>query len=378
MTTSMLVVPFLLAGPCVSAQSLSGEASEWREYARVSLQGGLAEPLGLSVAETETPVADSQPRMLRGAVDRLALSVQASFATTPMLQGMPVARSSFQMESPLAAFVVESSRFSSSMFSPQLQARVGAASELRFGLTVASQRYATPGFGELHASTQWLPQMGLRSSLGVGAIEQSYGQGVHFGFDSTLGEHFLLGVSAQSRVDMDAFKTYRGLFSEPGDFDVPARTGVSFGVQPMPGLSMSLGAERVYYSDVAAFTTFALPTQLLALLGDGSAPTFAWRDLNVYTAKAELADASGGQWGLQVTTRQQPSPTSALFELALRDLHSGNHYSASYQRQVGSASSFSVGASYAPAQYILGPNPFRNRYREGSQVEVELNWSVAF
>jgi hypothetical protein len=219
--------------------------------------------------------------------------------------------------------------------------------------------------------------MGLRTAA-LGAVEQSYGQGVHLGIDSALGEYFRLGASAQSRVDMDAFKTYRGLFSEPGDFDVPARTGLSFGVKPLPSLAVSVGAERVFYSDVAAFTTYALPTQLLALLGDGSAPTFAWRDLNVYSAKAELDNLAGGQWSLQVTTRQQPSPTSALFDLALQELYSGNHYALSYRRQMGVVSNLSIGASYAPAQYILGPNPFRNRYRDGSQLEVELNWSVAF
>lgn len=372
----MLAVPFLVASSQALAAIAPDEALGWREYARMSLQTGLADPLGIPAAASE-PVTARQPSELRGAIDRLSLSVQATYAPSPMLQPLPAARAGFQAESPLARLAVETSRFSSSMFTPELQARVGSASELRFGLTIASQRFATPGFGEALASSQWLPQMGLRGS-GAGAVEQSYGQGVHLGFDSVLGSRFLLGVNVQSRVDMDAFKTYRGLFSEPGDFDMPARTGLSLGVRPISGLSLSLGVERVFYSDVAAFTTYALPTQLLALLGDGSAPTFAWRDLNVYSAKAELDDRMGGQWGAQVSTRQQPSPTSALFDLALRELYSGNHYSISYQRQFGSASNFSIGASYAPAQYILGPNPFRNRYRDGSQVEVELNWSVVF
>ncbi len=377
MTASMLAVPLLIA----SSQALSAiapdEAREWREYARTSLQAGLATPLGLPASTSLPETNASQPAALRGAMDRLSLSVQATYAPSPMLQMLPATRKKFQPDSPLSQLAIETSRFSSSMFTPELQARVGSASEIRFGLTIASQRFATPGFGEARASSYWLPQMGLRNAE-VGAVEQSYGQGVHLGFDSTLGEQFLFGLNVQSRVDMDAFKTYRGLFSEPGDFDVPARTGLSFGVRPVAGLALSLGAERVFYSDVAAFTTYALPTQLLALLGDGSAPVFAWRDLNVYTAKLELSDRSGGLWGLQATTRQQPSPTSALFDLALRDLYSGNHYSASYVREFGSASSISIGASYAPAQYILGPNPFRNRFREGSQVEVELNWSVGF
>ncbi len=373
----MLAAPLLLASASALALELPDEASGWREYARQSLQVGLALPLGMNDAQSARPEAASQGQALRGAVNRLSLSVQATFAPSPMLQALPAPRIGFESESPLGRLAVDASRFSASTFAPQLEARVGAASSVRFGLTIASQRFATPGFGEAVASSHWLPQMGLRAGTS-GAVEQSYGQGVQLGFDTAIGERLLFGLSAQSRVDMDAFKTYRGLFSEPGDFDMPARTGVSFGLSPAAGLTLSLGAERVFYSDVAAFTTYALPTQLLALLGDGSAPVFAWRDLNVYSAGAELADGAGGQWDVRVSTRQQPSPTSALFELALSDLYAGNHYSIGYQRQLGSASNLSIGASYAPAQYILGPNPFRNRYREGSQVEVELNWSVAF
>lgn len=376
-TASVVAVSFLLVSASAIASEVGEEAAGWREYARSSLQASLRAPLGFDDEEPANlnPAARSDAYV--NAVGRLALSVQASFASEPLLNALPSDALGFNVLSPLTGLSVETSRFSTSIFSPQVQARLGASSELRFGLTVASQRFATPGFGEVKASSHWLPQMGVRSAS-FGPVEQSYGQGVHLGFDSLVGDHFSLGASVQSRVDMDAFKTYRGLFSEPGDFDVPARTGLSVGVRPLGSLAVSVGAERVFYSDVAAFTTYALPTQLLALLGDGSAPTFAWRDLNVYSAKAELDDVAGGQWSLQVTSRQQPSPTSALFDLALRELYDGNHYALMYRRQMGVASNLSFGASYAPAQYILGPNPFRNRYRDGSQLEVELNWSVAF
>ncbi len=371
----MVAVSFLFLSSGAIALDTSDEAQGWREYARLSLQASLGVTPWDSAGPRPSTAADSDPYST--AVSRLALSVQASFASEPLLQALPSDTFGFTEQSPLTRLSIETSRFSTSIFAPQVQARLGETSEVRFGLTVASQRFATPGFGEVRASSHWLPQMGLRTAA-FGAVEQSYGQGVHLGIDSALGDHFRIGASAQSRVDMDAFKTYRGLFSEPGDFDVPARTGLSFGVRPLPSLAVSVGAERVFYSDVAAFTTYALPTQLLALLGDGSAPTFAWRDLNVYSAKAELDNVAGGQWSLQVTTRQQPSPTSALFDLALQELYSGNHYALSYRRQMGVVSNLSIGASYAPAQYILGPNPFRNRYRDGSQLEVELNWSVAF
>jgi hypothetical protein len=177
---------------------------------------------------------------------------------------------------------------------------------------------------------------------------------------------------------MDAFKSYRGVFTEPGDFDMPARTGLSMEWLAAAPLSISFGVERVLYSGVNAFTSRALPPRFLAFLGDGSSPRFAWRDLTVYSVESELKDASGGQWILRWTSRQQPSPTSALLDFALSDTYSDTNVLASYQRELGSAGSLSFGASYAPSQYILGAGSFGSRFSEGAQLEVEMNWSMRF
>lgn len=346
------------------------DSQDWRDYARGSIQPAFD---WASSAQPEPRASgDSEVQAAR---KRLVLSVQAtSYAGALLPEGAgPLRR--FGLDS--AAFGPAGTlRFAHSTFMPELQADLGARAQLRVGVTIASQRFATPGFGEVRA--QGL-MVGLSPVSSSGSrVEQSFGQGVHASIGSRVFERIELGLSAQSRVDMDAFKSYRGVFTEPGDFDMPARTGLSMGWQAAEPLTFTLGAERVFYGGVNAFTTRALPPRFLAFLGDGSSPRFAWRDLTVYSVEAALADTAGGQWGLRWTSRQQPSPTSMLLDLALRDTYSDTNLLASYKRDFGAFGNLSFGASYAPSQYILGAGSFGSRFRDGAQLEVELNWSMAF
>lgn len=357
-----------------TSSGLADEASAWKRYAAQALQFDL----GPGVAAARAPAAIQDPR--REASLRLAMSVQATAGSGSHTR---VGGSTLDA---LAAHLGASFRaggnglslgLTSSVIAPEVEAAVGRDSRIRLGLTIANQRFATLGFGE---AMPLVPgALGLsRAFDGGGFVEQSFGQGVHAGFESPLGEALSLGVQVQSKVDMEAFKTYRGFFTEPGDFDLPARAGLSLGWSSQGPFSLGLAVERIYFSDINAFTSRALPPRLLALLSDGSSPRFAWRDLTVYSAQLRMDEPLGGQVGLKFSSRQQPSPTSALLDLALRDTYSNTNVTASYSRDFGSLGAFSLGASYAPYQPVLGIAPYGGRYRDGAQLEAELNWSLAF
>jgi hypothetical protein len=376
---SVIPMRVLTCSACVLAWGATASAAgpkpaldsqDWRDYARGSIQPAFDWATQASAVPRPSGESDVQ-----AARKRLVLSIQATTNAGAFL---------IEGSSPLRRFGLESVdygpasalRFTQSAFMPELHADLGARAQLRVGVTIASQRFATPGFGEVRA--QGL-MVGLAPISSNGKrVEQSFGQGVHAAIGSRVFDRVDLGLSAQSRVDMDAFKSYRGVFTEPGDFDMPARTGLSLGWQAAGPLTFTVGAERIFYGGVNAFTTRALPPRFLAFLGDGSSPRFAWRDLTVYSVEAAAADRVGGQWGLRWTSRQQPSPTSTLLELALRDTYSDTNLMASYRRAFGAVGNLTLGASYAPSQYILGAGSFGSRFSDGAQLEVELNWSMAF
>ena len=179
---------------------------------------------------------------------------------------------------------------------------------------------------------------------------------------------------------MNALESVHGIYAEPGDFDLPARFGTQLEWRAGANLALALGVERVYYGDITPFTSPALPTRLLSLMADGSAPAFAWSDLTVYSAEGRVADRWRGEWSLRFSTRQQPSPTAALYRQVLDPEYTNTNLAFGYQRELNRWGELRLTASYAPSMAFLGPGPvFASRtYTRGAIGEFEASWVLPF
>jgi hypothetical protein len=358
----------LLSATSALADMRDARLGAWHEYAR---QGVMPEYSWNDSAPAAVPTVLSSLRQarqsMRSSVSGLDLSLNyaeapAGYAPASL---MPVDNLLSRDRSAIQ------SQFVASSVSREF-AGIG-----RFDLTavVAHQTYASAGFG----TAAWQSQEQLASPGGNAPHELSSGHGVRLGYSTLLGADFEASVSVQSRIDMDAFKSYRGVYSEAGDFDLPARLRSQLQWNATPDVALAFGVERVLYSEISAFTSAALPTRFLSLLGDGSSPEFAWRDLTVYSLEGSVVDGRGAQWSLRYTTRQQPSPTSRLLERAMSDVYSEDNWAFGYQRALGGFGSLWLAASYSPTRYFLGATPFnRFNFESGSQIEVEALWSIPF
>ena len=236
---------------------------------------------------------------------------------------------------------------------------------------LAHQRFATLGMG---ASTG--DPTTLQSRL---SGENSYGAGMRFDVGHGLGKRVQWNAGYQSRVSMDAFNGYRGMYSEPGKFDMPASASLGLSYALTSALSFDVGVERIMYSGVTPFTSATLPTRFLALLGSGVSPVFAWQDLNVYSAGWTLRDAALGNLELRYTTRQQPLPTSSLLQQALGVNSSANSVALGYSRATGRNSLFNLITSYSNSPYFLGAPSYRTHTDfSGDFFEVEARWALGF
>jgi hypothetical protein len=243
-----------------------------------------------------------------------------------------------------------------------------------FGVTavLAYQRFASLGLGEssLADSTALWP---------VIPGETSYGAGVRLDVGNTLLNRLSWSAAYQSRVNMDALNSLRGVYTDPGQFDIPASASVGVSYALTPSLSFDLGAQRVRYSEVTPFTSPALPRRFLALLGSGASPVFAWQDLTVYSAGWTWRDDAFGNLELRYTTRQQPSPTSALLSNALDSSPADHTVAVGYSRSTGQQATLSLQAIYSSAPYFLGVPSYRAAERvTGNQLEYEAAWSWHF
>ncbi|MDR3388384.1 MAG: hypothetical protein P4L92_15155 [Rudaea sp.] len=262
---------------------------------------------------------------------------------------------------------------------PSVSQRWGDNSAVSFSAIFAYQRFAGLGLGVDSVSVQddtgfATGPYSLRGNVG------SYGTGMRVDLNSAITDRLSWQVGYQSRVNMDAFNNYRGVYSEPGSFDIPASANIGLGYALTPELKMDAGVQRVMYSAIEPFTSDALPTRFLVLLGSEISPTFAWQNLSVYSLGVSWQDRTFGTWSLHLSSREQPLPTSPLLQNALEPYLSSHDIEFAFARAFGGNSSLRLAATYAPTQFVLGI-PTSNSLRDagnGNQIEYEAVWITRF
>lgn len=240
------------------------------------------------------------------------------------------------------------------------------------GVVIAEQRFASLGMGEMIAQrSEDLTDRTL-------PIEKVAGTGVRIGYSVPLSPVVAMDTFVQSRINMEAMHAYRGVFSDPGDFDVPSQAGITLRYQFAPNWQMSVSADRIRYSELTAFSSTSLPTRFLSLLGDSTSPEFVWEDLDVFGA--ELSYALNPSAGLvaRYGTHQQPEPTESILRSALDDAISSGYVALGYEQRTANFGRFGFNATYADTQSFLGNVSASNKDASGPQLEVEATWRFDF
>ena len=291
-------------------------------------------------------------------------------ADTPAIQ--PGSAALFQESAPgLQRYIV----------APTVSQRWGENSALSFSAIFAYQKYASLELGTSNVPVQDSsgllapPQGTLHDDTGT------YGLGMRADFRSSLTDRLSWQAGYQARINMDSFNVYRGVYAEPGSFDIPASADIGVGYALTPEFTLDAGIEHVRYSEIAPFTSNALPTRFLVLLGSEISPAFAWQDLNVYSVGGSWRDPLlDGSWSLHYSTREQPLPTSKLLQNALEPYLATHDIEFGFSRMFGANSSLRIAATYAPTQFVLGlPTSFSLRDGNyGNQLEYETVWTTRF
>lgn len=167
-------------------------------------------------------------------------------------------------------------------------------------------------------AVQYFSAYGLQAFTGVSAdsnyvtnngYDFSAGYGVRLGYQAELGA-LTVGAAYQSRMNMQKFSKYRGLFAEQGSFDIPPAVtlGLAYAV-PDSGLTLAVDYQNIMYSKVAsvgnsgagALSTCTGEKALGASQGCG----FGWDDVHIlklgakYDASDSLILRAGGSWNSQ-------------------------------------------------------------------------------
>jgi len=279
----------------------------------------------------------------------------------------------------------EGSSFERQYFAPGIERQFGDSGILGVSAVIAYQRYSAANLGLFSASAPDrgpLPNVPFESFgyTGYSPFQESgYGTGVRLAVRQEVVNGVAFDAGFQSRIDMEEFAAYRGVYSQPADLDIPARARVGLALQASDQSWLSVAVERVLYSDISAFPSRYLPNRFLSMLGDSTSPAFAWDDLTVYSVGFAWSDGKDQQWHVDLSTRTQPSPSSQLLSRALSGDLASSALLVGYSRRTGDRSRLHLNAAYAPSEYAFGGSVLGVTTDQLDQrLELEAMWTLNF
>ncbi|TKA89449.1 hypothetical protein FAZ79_05750 [Guyparkeria sp. SB14A] len=201
--------------------------------------------------------------------------------------------------------------------------------------------------------------------------DSAWGYGGKLGVTFKATDRISLAASYQSKIEMDEFDKYSGLFAEGGDFDIPATWTVGLAADLTDDITVTADYQRIEYSDVKAISnpSTAYLNQCLGswmstgaagpnCLGGSDGAGFGWDDVDVIKL--------GVQW--QATPKLQlragwnhgDNPISsedALFNTIAPGVVE-NHYTVGFSYAMGSNHEIHGSFMYAPEVDVKGENQF--------------------
>lgn len=120
------------------------------------------------------------------------------------------------------------------------------------------------------------------------------GYGVRIGYHGRF-DNVSVGVAWASKMTMDEFDKYKGLFAEQGGFDIPSNLTAGIAWRPDAKWLVAVDWERIWYSDSPAVSN---PSAALlncaagdatSCMGGSNGPGFGWRDIDVWKFGVEYA-----------------------------------------------------------------------------------------
>lgn len=227
------------------------------------------------------------------------------------------------------------------------------------------------------------------SRISNNGADDSTGLGAKVGYLGQLTPEFSIGVAYQTKISMDEFGDYAGLFAGQGDFDIPSNYVVGIAYKFGDSAVFVLDLQEIMYTDVDAVANPLFPALGRAFMGDpsgllgaASGPGFGWEDMTV--VKAGLQWGSGDwTYRLGYSTTDQPIPSSEVLFNILAPGVVEDHLTVGFTRDLGTGRALSISLMHAPSVSVIGPNPLEAPGAQTielamDQWDLEIGYSWGF
>jgi long-chain fatty acid transport protein len=218
------------------------------------------------------------------------------------------------------------------------------------------------------------------TALSNNNYDDSFGFGGRIGIQAEVSPTLTLGASYQSKIYMDEFDKYAGLFAEQGDFDIPSNFTIGLAFKPNSKWTVAADIQHIMYSDVASISNPISNFFVGAALGDDNGPGFGWDDMTIFKVGAQYAYSSDLTLRGGVSYGDQPIPSSEVLFNILAPGVMEWHLTAGATKKLSSDSELSFSVMYAPEVSVAGTHAFGAQPIEiyMSQFEAEVSYGMTW
>lgn len=255
------------------------------------------------------------------------------------------------------------------IFAPTVARKFGGSHALGVSPLIAYQRFKAYGlqpFAAISSDSANLTNRGY---------DDSWGFGVRFGYFAQISPAWSFGVAYSTKIDMQEFKKYRGLFAEQGDFDIPENYNAGLAFRATPQLTIAADYKRISYSDVASVgNSSKIVGAGAGQLGAGGASIgFGWQDVNVFKLGVEY------QWNSQLLLRAGYNVTDnpiKASDVTFNILAPGvveDHLTLGFTYRLDSSSEITMAYMHAFKNSVTGPSNNPNFPTGGATETITLS-----
>lgn len=252
---------------------------------------------------------------------------------------------------------------------PTWTRRVGLAHAVGISPVVVWQRFEGKGVASF-AGFSADP-----AALSDNGTDDSFGYGLQLGWQGELGPTLRAGLSWRSRIRMDEFDRYRGLFAEQGGFDIPQMVNAGIAWSGLERHWLLLDLQYIRYSEIDSVGTPLLPNLATARLGEDDGAGFGWDDMAIVKLGWQWQQDDSQAWRAGVSYGEQPIPASeVLFNILAPGVQEW-HFTGGFSRRLSSGAMLSGMAFYSPEKAVRGENPLG----PGQSIELRMvQFGVSF
>jgi long-chain fatty acid transport protein len=225
--------------------------------------------------------------------------------------------------------------------------------------------------------------------------EESYGYGGRIGYLGEVLPDLFLGASYQSRIYMEEFDDYAGLFAEDGDFDIPSNWSAGLAYHPTEALTFVFDVQQIYYSEVDSIgnnfepaygtcvnTIMSAPaSNSPSCLGGDRGVGFGWDDMTIYKAGIQWKSSQAWVWRAGYSYGEQPiDSTEVLFNIIAPAVIE-QHATAGFTTRLGEKDEINFSLVRAFSNSVKGQNPNDPNQTieiQMDQWEITLGYSYNF